>query len=404
MTRKQVWQSMPDEPGVYLMKDCDGEIIYVGKATSLKNRVSSYFTGTKEGKTAELVSHICDITFHTTDSALEALFLEANLIKKYQPIYNIKGLDDKSFLHIIITNEPFPRVLLARPTDDEFSLAKFTFGPYLNARAARGAMEVVRRMFPYKHYAGVPNRPCLTCQMTAYPEVCTGELELKEYQKILRQLRLFLEGKKGQVVKTLEKQMNVFARAENFEQAAKLRDRIRAIQHVEDIALLSRKINFSGTLTDEQGIIPHRLEAYDISNISGQYAVGSMVVFTDGEMDKSQYRKFKIRQSDSPNDYDMMREVLQRRFRHHEWPFPDLILMDGGKGQVSVALKVLQAYELNIPVVGFAKGPDRKGEKLIFSQPLKGYDMDLFRGLRDEAHRFAQAYYRSLHRRQFQGK
>lgn len=404
VTRKQVWQSMPDEPGVYLMKDRDGEIIYVGKATSLKNRVSSYFTGQKEGKTAELVAHIQDISFHTTDSALEALFLEANLIKKYQPIYNIKGLDDKSFLHIIITNEAYPRVLLARPTDEEFELAKYIFGPYLNARAARVAMEVVRRLFPYKHYALAPNRPCLTCQMTAYPEVCTGELDLKEYKRIIQHLRLFLNGKKGQVIKHLERQMNRFAKEENYEQAAKIRDRIMAIRHIEDIALLSRKINFSGTLTDEQGIIPHRVEAYDISNISGQYAVGSMVVFTDGQVDKSQYRKFKIRTVAGPNDIEMMREVLQRRFRHHEWPFPDLILMDGGKGQVTIALKVLQAYELKIPVVGFAKGPTRKGEKLIFSEPLKGYDIDLFRSLRDEAHRFAQTYYRSLHRRQFQGR
>lgn len=404
MTRKKVWQSMPDEPGVYLMKDKDGEIIYVGKATSLKNRVSSYFTGTKEGKTAELVTHITDISFHTTDSALEALFLEANLIKKYQPMYNIKGLDDKSFLHIIITNEDYPRVLLARPTDEEFDLAKHVFGPYLNARAARVALEVVRRMFPYKHYAGKPNRPCLHCQMTAYPEVCTGELPLIEYKKIINHLRLFLSGKKGQVIRHLERQMERLAREEQFEEAAKIRDRIMAMRHIEDIALLSRKINFSGTLTDDEGIIPHRVEAYDISNISGQYAVGSMVVFTDGEVDKKEYRKFKIRQTEGPNDYEMMREVLQRRFRHHEWTFPDLILMDGGQGQVTIALKVLQAYELNIPVVGFAKGPDRKGEKLIFSQPLKGYNMDLFRGLRDEAHRFAQSYYRQLHGRQFRGK
>jgi excinuclease ABC subunit C len=129
-----------------------------------------------------------------------------------------------------------------------------------------------------------------------------------------------------------------------------------------------------------------------------------MVVFTDGEVDKKEYRKFKIHQSAEPNDYEMMREVLQRRFRHHEWPFPDLILIDGGKGQVSIALKVLQAYELTIPVIGFAKGPTRKAEKLIYSQPIKGVNMDLLRNLRDEAHRFAQSYYRSLHRRQFQGR
>jgi excinuclease ABC subunit C len=404
MTRRHVWQSMPDEPGVYLMKDASGEIIYVGKATSLKNRVTSYFTGAKEGKTAELVAHIETISFHTTDSPLEALFLEANLIKKYTPIYNIKGLDDKSFLHIIITGEEYPRVMLARQTDDEFELAKYVFGPYLNARAARVALEVIRRMFPYKHYAGTPARPCLHCQMTAYPEVCTGELDPKEYARILQHLRLFLNGKKGQVIKHLERQMNKLAKAEEYEQAAKIRDRMMAIKHIEDIALLSRKINFSGTLTDDDGIVPKRVEAYDISNISGQYAVGSMVVFTEGEIDKSQYRKFKIRTVEGPNDIEMMREVLQRRFRHHEWQFPDLILMDGGKGQVSIAMKVLQGYELHIPVVGFAKGPDRKGEKLIFSEPLKGYNIDMFRGLRDEAHRFAQAYYRNLHGRQFKGK
>lgn len=404
MSRRLIWRSLPDEPGVYLMKDIDNEVIYVGKATSLKNRVSSYFTGSKEGRLAELVEKICNISFHTTDSALEALFLEANLIKKYQPYYNIKGLDDKSFLHIIITNEDYPRVLLARPTDEEFSIAKHIYGPYLNARAARVAVEVVRRMFPFKHYAGTPSRPCLHCQMTAIPEVCTGELDKKEYQRILRHLRLFLSGKKGQVIRQLERQMAGHAKKEEYEQAAKIRDRIMAMRHIEDIALLSRKINFSGTLTDSEGVIPHRVEAYDISNISGHYAAGSMVVFTDGEIDKSQYRKFRIRTVHGPNDVAMLTEVLNRRFRHHEWPYPDLILIDGGKSQVSVALKVLQAYELPISVVGFAKGPTRKGEKLIFSRPLKGYNLDLFRNLRDEAHRFAQTYYRLLHRRQFQGK
>lgn len=404
MTRKKVWQSLPDEPGVYLMKDKAGQVIYIGKATSLKNRVASYFTGTKEGKIAELTERINHISFHTTESALEALFLEANLIKQHQPFFNIKGLDDKSFLHIIITKEQYPRVLLARPTDAEFDQPSEVFGPYLNARAARVAIEVVRRIFPFNHYAGRAVRPCLTCQMTPYPTVCTGELPLPEYKEILRQLRLFLKGKKHMVIRQLEKQMAAAAKLENYEQAAKFRDRAMALRHIEDIALLSKKINFSGTLTNGEGIIPHRVEAYDISNISGQYAVGSMVVFTDGEVDKSQYRKFRIRTVHSPNDVDMLREVLQRRFRHHEWPFPDLILVDGGKGQVSIAMKMLQTYELNIPIVGFAKGPTRKGEKLIFSQPLVGYSLDLFRQLRDEAHRFAQTYYRNLHRRQFQGR
>ncbi len=395
---------MPDEPGVYLMKNESGTIIYVGKATSLKNRVSSYFTGKKEDKTAELVLHIHDISFHTTDSALEALFLEANLIKKYKPYYNTKGLDDKSFLHIIITKDEYPRVILARPTDAEFEQAKYIFGPYLNARAARVAMEVVRRMFPYRHYVDLPSRPCLHCQMTAYPEVCTAELDKKEYLNIIRHLRLFLNGKKSTVIRHLERQMDKLAKAERFEEAGKVRDRITAMRHIEDIALLSRRINFSGTLSEEKGVVPHRVEAYDISNISGQYAVGSMVVFTEGEVDKSQYRKFRIRQSERPNDYDMMREVLQRRFKHHEWQFPDLILVDGGKGQVSMAQKVIKAFELNIPIVGFAKGPTRKGETLVFSEPMKGVDMDVLRALRDEAHRFAQTYYRSLHRRQFQGR
>lgn len=386
------------------MKDRAGQVIYVGKATSLKNRVSSYFTGIKEGKLAELAKRIHNISFHTTESALEALFLEANLIKEYQPDFNVKGLDDKSFLHIIITKEDYPRVILARPTDTEFDLAAEIYGPYLNARAARVALEVVRRIFPFKHYSSRTIRPCLTCQMTPYPMVCTGELPLPEYRAILRQLRLFLKGKKRQVIRLLERQMKQAAKDENFAQAAKFRDRILALRHIEDIALLSRKINFSGTLTESEGLIPHRVEAYDISNIAGQYAVGSMVVFTDGEVNKSQYRKFRIRTVAGPNDTDMLREVLQRRLLHHEWPFPDMILVDGGKGQVTIAVKMLRSYELNIPVIGFAKGPSRKGEKLIFSQALAGYSLDLLRALRDEAHRFAQNYYRQLHGRQFQGR
>ncbi len=401
---KDQLKKLPDEPGVYLMKDSSGEIIYVGKATSLKNRVGSYFNGRKDPKTVELVSHIVTIEHRETDSVLEALLLEAELIKQYRPIYNIKGLDDKSFLHIVITDEGLPRVLLARPTDDVYDEGKYTYGPYINARAARVAMDVIRRMFPYRHYAVKPARPCLHCQMTSNPEVCTGEIDPDEYKKIIKNLRLFLEGKKSQVIKNLEKQMKELSKAERYEDAAKVRDRMSAIQHIEDIALLARKINFSGAINEDTGPIPHRVEAYDISNISGQYAVGSMVVFTDGEIDKSQYRKFKIRTVEGPNDVAMMTEVLNRRFRHHEWPFPTILLVDGGQPQVSVALKVLQAYELNIPIVGFAKGPDRKGQKLIFSQPLIGYNKELFLALRDDPHRFAQAYYRSLHRRQFQGK
>jgi excinuclease UvrABC nuclease subunit len=240
--------------------------------------------------------------------------------------------------------------------------------------------------------------------MTRHPEVCTGEMPLADYRRNLRHLKLLLQGKKSAIIRYLERLMGHYAADEQFELAAKARDQIRALRHIEDIALLSRKINFSGTLTAEAGIVPHRIEAYDISNISGQYAVGSMVVFTDGQVDKKEYRKFRIYQSQGPNDVEMLREVLQRRFRHSEWPFPNLILIDGGKGQVGIALKVLEAYELHIPIVGFAKGPTRKGEKLIFSEPLKGYNMGLFRDLRDEAHRFAQSYYRLLHRKQFQGR
>lgn len=403
LNRRLIWQNLPDSPGVYLFENKAGETIYVGKATSLKNRVASYFTGQKHGKTAELVTHIDRLKIKTTETPLEALFLEADLIKKYRPIYNIKGLDDKSFLHIVITNEKYPRVLLSRPTDPEFALAKRSYGPYLQAYSARVGLDILRQIFPFRHSL-TTKRACLNCQLTRQPEVCTGELPLDRYRENLRGLELFLKGQKKRLIKELKAQMELRAQKEEYEAAAQIRNQLFALSHLNDMALLSKKVNFSGSLENEQGIVPERIEAYDIANLNGQYAVGSLVSFMNGEIDKSGYRRFKIKTVTQANDVAMLVEVLTRRLNHLEWPLPNLIMLDGGQGQFNAIQRLLKEKHLAIDLIAFAKGRNRRGETIIGADPKVKYKLELLWALRDEAHRFANTYYQKLHRRQFQGR
>lgn len=387
--------NFPEAPGVYLMKNAAGEIIYIGKATSLKHRVLSYFQKNLPDKTRKQMSEAIEIDFQETDSTVEAIFLESRLIKKYSPIYNIKEKDDKSRIYVHITREDFPRLYILRETDlvQIKENNPILYGPFLSTLSLNTALELIRKVIPFRSCKKLPKKKCLYGYIGLCPAPCEGMVSKEDFRKNIRMVRDFFEGKKGRVVSSLNKEIKNLSKQEKFEEAARVRDRLRALEHLRHSFAIKQDIS---TIYD-------RIEGYDISNISGQFAVGSMVVFIDGASEKSEYRKFKIKWVKGTNDVAMMKEVLYRRFKHIPlaggWDLPDLVLIDGGKGQVNVALEVLKENNLNIPVVGLAKGPDRKKDEIITTKTLPRSETALFKQVRDEAHRFARGYYEKLHRK-----
>ncbi|MFH1193855.1 MAG: excinuclease ABC subunit UvrC [bacterium] len=434
---------LPDRPGVYLFKDKKGEIIYVGKAGSLRRRVASYFMRAGDVKTEKLVSEIFDLEIRETPSAIEALILESQLIKKLSPKYNIKEKDDRSFLYIGITGEKFPKPILIRGSELQATSYKLqaNFGPFTSAGALREALKILRGIFPWSECspaevfgatkpkrsggfsavreAGKENqgRPCFYYGIKKCPGVCVGKISKKEYAKNIKNLILFLSGRRDAVIRNLNKEMRGAAKAQDFERAAELRNHLYALNHIRDISLIKKedyKIHPNPPFIKE-GAPPFgkgrlggiynamgRIEGYDISNISGAHAVGGLVVFESGEPKKSEYKKFKIRTIKGANDVGMLCEVLSRRFKHSEWPRPDIIFIDGGEGQVNAAKSVLQNFKLKIPVIGIAKGLSRKNDRFVYDtndleleRVVKNCG-DLFKRVRDEAHRFAIKYHRNV--------
>lgn len=408
-------KELPESPGVYLMRGGGGRILYVGKAGNLKRRVSSYFLRPLESRIHRLILEVKKINYKKTDTALEALILESRLIKKYKPPYNVRGKDDKSFLYVEITRDKYPRVLLVRGKDLE--KGNLHYGPFTSAKSIREALRLVRRIFPYSTHPdtkvmgiGLPRviqlpeirRPCFEYQIGLCPGTCVGDISKRDYAKIARNIKLLFEGRKSKLLKILEEEMRAAAAREEFELAEKKKRQIFALKHIQDVALISESEDRELNVKDK--MLSGRIEGYDISNISGTYAVGSMVVFVNSKPSPSEYRKFKIRTVSGSNDVGMLKEVLQRRLRHKEWPLPDLLLVDGGKPQVYVAEEVLCEFGHKIPTVGIAKGPKRKKNELVF--PTSGsyteygsYTRAVLIRVRDEAHRFAIAYHRKFRRK-----
>jgi excinuclease ABC subunit C len=391
MNIKEKIKKFPDTSGVYIMKNAAGEIVYIGKATSLKERVRSYFSSYLPDKTKVQMSEVADIEYQETDSPLEALLLESRLIKKHLPKFNIKERDDKSRIYVHITREKFPRIHLLRETDlhEIKEKSPTMYGPFNSAHSIIEALELIRRVIPYRSCNVTPKKKCLYGYIGLCEAPCENLISEKEYKERIRKVRDFFEGKKNRVLNSLKKDLKTAAKKLEFEKAAKIRDHIFALEHMKQMFVIK----------NEQTIpFFRRIEGYDISNISGAYATGSMVVFVDGMSEKSEYRKFKIKNIKGANDTAMMKEIIQRRFKN-DWVLPDLVLVDGGRGQVNAALSVLRSLSLNIPVIGLAKGPDRKKDELITSQTLPRAEISLFKEVRDEAHRFAKGYYEKLHRR-----
>jgi len=334
-----------------------------------------------------------------TETAIEALILEAELIKKLKPAFNSREKDDKSFLYVDITKDKFPQVILSRGRVAPPKNLSKRYGPFTTASHIREALRIIRRIFPYsiheKEKVGVMKRPCFDYQIGLCPGTCIGGVEREEYIKDVGNIKLLFEGNKKRILATLEKEMKTASKDLKFERAEKLKRQIFALQHIQDIALISDERKSIKSSVDGM----KRIEGYDISNISGTSAVGSMVVFVGGEEDRDEYRKFRIRTVSGSNDVAMLSEMLYRRL-DNKWQLPDLILVDGGRAQVNTMLRVLRGRSLKIPVVGLAKGPTRKKNEVIGDIPSwTGID-ELIR-VRDEAHRFAIKYHKKVRDRQF---
>jgi excinuclease ABC subunit C len=405
-------KKMPDAPGIYVFKlkienekRKTEEVLYIGKATSLRDRVRSYFAGdifeTRGPRIEKMLDEAEDIEWQETDSALEALILEANLIKKHQPKYNAREKDQKSWNYVVITKEDFPRVLLVRSRELQTKWdpddIKYSFGPYPHGGQLKEALKIIRKIFPFRGekdpVVTKRQRSYLNEQIGIVPKFRLGDVSKKEYARTVRNLQLFFEGKKGKLLKELEREMKQSAKEEKFEKAAQLRNQIFSLQHIKDVSLIKQET------TDNLQLTTVRVEGYDVAHTAGKETAGVMVVVEDGEPKKSDYRMFKIKRSREGSDTDAVREVLERRLEHSEWPMPKIIVMDGGAAQRNVALKVLEKVGIKIPVVSVVKDKRHKPREILGDKEIKiKYEADILIA-NSEAHRFAQNYHRKLRSR-----
>lgn len=408
-------KELPNQPGVYLYKDAQGTIIYIGKAAVLKNRVRQYFQKSRplDAKTTALVADIASIDWITVESEADALFLEAELVRRYQPKYNILLRDDKSTVYVRIDyKSDYPSVTLTRrPLDDG---AEY-FGPYFSAFAVKKALHFLRKAFPYStHTRTIPKRACLQYQLGLCPGLEEHKTSLADYRANLRKLMQYLRGERVKLIKQIESEMKASAKAKNFEQAAALRNQLFALKGLSKQIVFSDK-EFLDISKDEAiadlakllGLerIPRRIEGYDISHMSGTDTVASMVVFINGFPAKTEYRKFKLRIPGN-DDFAHMREVLTRRLsaKHTaQWDMPDLILIDGGKGQVSAAQTTMRSAGYDIPMIGLAKREEEiiipsDGQYKVVLLGRGSHIVKLLQRIRDESHRFAVSYHTVLKR------
>ncbi|KKS13967.1 hypothetical protein A2617_04880 [Candidatus Daviesbacteria bacterium RIFOXYD1_FULL_41_10] len=409
-------EQVPHGPGVYIFQDKAGRILYVGKAVDLRTRVSSYFSGKSDNiKTEDMVENIASLETIKVLSEIEALILEANLIKKYLPPYNIKLTDDKDYLYIKITGGHYPKIITARK--NELSDAKKYFGPFPSSRVVRDTLKKLRRIFPWCNGTGnrakgiMKSRPCFYYHLGLCPGACVGKISRQDYNKIINRFSRFMEGKTDTLLHELKREMGKYSQKTMYEQAQTIKKTIDGLQYLmqstsikgylENPNFLEEQNKFSlESLQNDLGLnkISERIECFDISNISGKNATGSMVVLTAGELDKSQYRKFKIQLAGKPNDVAMMREIIRRRFKHQEWPMPDLIIVDGGRGQANVVNDELRTMNYELPVFGLAKKMEwlYRPDGNVIRLPHSSFALRLLQKIRDEAHRFAINYHRKL--------
>lgn len=429
---RQKLKTLPISPGVYFHKSSSGEIIYVGKAAMLRNRVRQYFRSSRDfdAKTMALVAEIADTDWVETESEIDALFLESEMVKRYMPRYNVLLRDDKSqsFVRIDMKSQ-WPTVTMTRnPADDGADY----YGPFYNGYALKKALHYLRRVYPYFVRAPKETDSRLEQQIGLNPDVSLGS---GEYKVGLKKLVSYIKGNRKRLANELESEMKKAAASEDFETAAKLRNKLRAMQELQRRVMFGdrefmdiSKDQALGDLVDLLGLdsAPRRIEGYDISHMSGRDVVASMVVFTNGVSDRAEYRKFKTR-IEHNDDFYNMNETIMRRFSEknlRSWGKPSLVLIDGGKGQLDAAIKARDERGLEIPFIGLAKKYEQivvrlnspgvtlnetklaeldgwvesSRDFLLINLPHGSHIVKLLQRIRDESHRFAVSYHTVLKR------
>jgi excinuclease ABC subunit C len=440
---KEELLKLPETPGVYIYRNDKNRVLYVGKAINLRNRVSSYFQKTEllGSKTRALVDRIVKIEHIKVQNEIEALLLEADLIKRYRPPYNIELKDDKYYKFIVVEKGPVWRISTSRKEEGETK--NEYFGPFPDGGSVNVILKALRKVFPYRDCSNAKftrykkaGRPCLYGHIGVCPAPCQSAEAIEVNNENIKKFKEYLTGDRKKLFQTLEREMKNLSKEQQYEKAASLRDQLVSYQYLTQEKRNIREYIETPTLIDDEGIsmqndlvdrlnieyariglpqikIPYesefRIEIFDISNFQGSNAVGSMTVLIGGLSKKGEYRKFKIKGKDTPDDFAMMQEMLTRRFSETnvaKWGLPNLIVIDGGKGQLSSALETLEERnQLAIPTIGLAK----KFEEIVIRRPDKDFDVidipnntkaiRLLQKGRDEAHRFGISYYRKLHRK-----
>jgi excinuclease ABC subunit C len=414
--KKEGVGQLPKTSGVYFFKRVK-KFLYIGKASNIRERVRNHFQQSTYRDNL-FINQVSKVGYLKTNSEIEALILESNLIKKYQPRYNVVWRDDKNYFYVGITKDEYPAIFITHQIRGE---AKFV-GPFVDGKSLKATLKILRKVFPYRTCKTLPKRPCLWYQLNRCPAPCLLKSKLaeqiptvrvrtkREVQRNAKNLYQILQGKKNQVLKNLKKEMAKASKEERFEEAAKIRDQIESLEKVlvnAKIFELEKPIEKTWLNLREilQKILKTkkritRIEAYDVSNIQGKEAAGSMVTFIKGLPNKNFYRRFKIKIATKPDDIAMIKECLRRRFKHLEWGLPDLILIDGGKAQLNAARKVIKN---KIPLISLAKKENKlfiwNKKSLIMLKKLPREIFNLILQLRDETHRFAISYHKILRER-----
>ena len=415
---------IPDKPGVYFFQK-GKEVLYIGKATSLKSRVKSYFTkdllNTRGPLLVEMLAQADKIDWQESDSVLEALILEATLIKKYQPKYNTEGKSDKSWNYICITKEDIPKVLSIRERQIDFQKSDWeanssktrrgrtrrgslrsglsaSFGPFTNGGQLREAMKIIRRIFPYID-ASASKRANYEFykQVGLAPDISSSEGR-KAYLLNIKNIRLLFEGKKKKILKDLEREMKTLAKEHEFERAGEIKRQLFSLKHINDVALL--KNDFSNG-KDYWEKTTFKIEAYDIAHMNGKNMVGVMTVVENGQVLKNEYRKFKNKTKQGADDTGALKEVLERRLAHPEWRYPNLIVVDGGIAQINTVEKILAKTGVGIKVVSVVKDEHHKPRSIKGDRSLaRKYEPEILLA-NSEAHRFAITYHKNIRSKNF---
>ncbi|MEK7118359.1 MAG: GIY-YIG nuclease family protein [Patescibacteria group bacterium] len=418
---------LPDMPGVYLFKQ-GRKVLYIGKATSLRDRVRSYFANdllhTRGKHIVDMITLAGTVRCTPTDSVLEAVILEASLIKKHQPPYNTKEKDDKSWNYVVVTKEDFPRVLVIRERPialgevDRRGTYQAVFGPFAQGGSLQEALKLIRRIFPFRDTClpaqkslrgeslameGLSletDKPCFNRQIGLCPGVCTGEISKEDYAERIREIVMLFRGKKRALSVRLKRLMRDSAKHFEFEKAGMYRNMVFALEHLRDVSLITEEVRERSRQSAGMRRKPFRIEAYDIAHISGKHTVGVMTVVEEGRPKRSDYRKFKIRiAAEKSDDLLHLEEVLGRRFGHPEWPIPDLVVVDGGVAQRRRAESVLRGLGREVHVLSVVKDKRHKPKMILGDKELA---LSYERGIlfaNAEAHRFAIAYHRTLRER-----